>query len=96
MRELKVICVCGMGVGSSMLLKMALEEIFPDLDIYADIQIQNVGEFGSFLGDMDVVVTSELLAQSIDIPDGVQLITVNNFLDKNEIKDKVYKEFSED
>ena len=28
MRELKVICVCGMGVGSSMLLKMSLEEIF--------------------------------------------------------------------
>lgn len=88
MEDLKVVCVCGMGVGSSMLLKISLDEIFPKLGFNADVLIQNVGEF-SGLERTDVVVTSELLAQSINIPEDALLITVNNYLDKAEIEEKV-------
>lgn len=89
MENLNVICVCGHGLGSSLLLKIALESIFEKLGINANIDTRNVGEVSGYMGDFDLLITSEELIKIIDIPGNIPTVTVKNFLDSKEVEEKV-------
>jgi len=89
LKNLNVVAVCGHGLGSSMLLKIALEAIFAKLDINANIETKNVGEVSGFMGDFDLMITSEELAKIIEIDKDIPVIKVKNFLDAQEVKRKV-------
>ena len=41
-KRLKILAVCGMGVGTSMLLKMQLDKAIKALDISADVEIADI------------------------------------------------------
>jgi ascorbate PTS system EIIB component len=89
LRNLNVICVCGHGLGSSLLLKIALESIFEKLGINANIETKNVGEVSGYMGEFDMLITSEELVKIIDIPGNIPMVTVKNFLDSKEVEEKV-------
>lgn len=53
---LKVLAVCGMGVGTSLLLKIKMEKIFQDLGLDAELDITDIGIANTY--DFDVCVTT--------------------------------------
>ena len=43
MKKLKILAVCGFGVGSSMILKMKVEEVLKENQVNADVFTTDVG-----------------------------------------------------
>lgn len=83
---MRIMVVCGFGLGSSMILKLKIDEALKENGLKAE----------TFCTDMttakgerfDIVITSKDLSTAFaGIPQPV--IAVNNFLSKNEVIEKV-------
>lgn len=86
MKKLKIVCVCGFGVGSSLILKMKVDEVLQEFNIVADCVAQDVTSATSMLAD--VVFASKDIVSQLEGRLNCPLIVINNFLDKEEIRDK--------
>ncbi|MDV2979785.1 MULTISPECIES: PTS sugar transporter subunit IIB [Pseudarthrobacter] len=85
---MKIVAVCGMGIGTSVLLKMNAEKVLQDLGIDADIEAADIGVARGAAQTADVVLTSEELAPEIgDVP--AEVIVIENFFDLDEIHKKL-------
>ncbi|GKV73568.1 PTS sugar transporter subunit IIB [Pseudarthrobacter sp. NCCP-2145] len=85
---MKIVAVCGMGIGTSVLLKMNAEKVLQDLGIEADIEAADIGVARGAAQTADVVLTSEELAPEIgDVP--AEVIVIENFFDLDEIHKKL-------
>lgn len=89
MKELKVQAVCGFGVGSSMLLKMKLDQAFRKNNIEATVFAGDVATSTST--ECNVIFTSRELAEAIVNRAKCPVIVINSFVDKAEIEEKVLK-----
>jgi PTS system ascorbate-specific IIB component len=85
MRKPRIMVVCGFGLGSSMILKLKLDEVLKDLDIKAYTFCADattaVGE------NYDIVFTSQDLVDKFE-KTGRPYVVITNFLSKDEIKEK--------
>lgn len=84
--RMKILAVCGMGFGSSMILKMTMEHVLKDLGIKADIVIADIGTAKS--ESADLIVTSHEFANLLrgrNIP----MVEMKNYVDRNEMKAKL-------
>lgn len=86
MRKLKILAVCGFGVGSSMILKMKIDDVLKANGMTADVFTTDLNSVGSV--ECDIVFTSEELEGSIKNSVNVPVIAIKNFIDKNEIESK--------
>jgi len=86
MKELKILTVCGFGVGTSLLLKMNVQEVLKKLDIEADIEHVDLTLADS--SDADLIFTSKELSGQLSNIDR-EIIVIDNFMDLNEISDKL-------
>lgn len=85
-KRLKVLAVCGMGVGTSMLIKMQVEKALKALGIQADVELADISTAKGLAISADLVVTSNELADrigNIETP----ILTVSNFMDVDAIKE---------
>ena len=85
---MKIIAVCGMGIGTSVLLKMNTEKVLRKLGIEADVEAADIGVARGMARDAEIVLTSEELAEEIGDVDA-QVIVIDNFFDLNEITEKL-------
>ena len=95
MTKLKIIAVCGFGVGSSMLLKMKVDEMLKKNGIDANVETADIGSASSI--SCNIIFTSNELAGKLKANVSVPVIAISNFLDVNEIEEKglpVVKELS--
>lgn len=85
MSELKIMTVCGFGLGSSMILKITLDRVLEENNIQAATfcadEITAVGE------DFDIVFTSKEMAHLFE-KETRPVIVIENFLSKDEIRQK--------
>lgn len=83
---LKVLAVCGMGLGSALLLKMNIEEVLKDAGIEAKVETADIAIARG--PGVDLIVTSSGLAPQLgDV--SAKIITIHSFFDKNEMREKV-------
>jgi len=85
MTKLKIITVCGFGLGSSMLLKMKVEEVLKKYDIVATVETSDVGSAPSLT--CDVIFTSYELGEKMKNQTQTPIAMVKNFMDTNEIEE---------
>lgn len=85
---MKIIAVCGMGIGTSVLLKMNTEKVLRKLGIDADVEAADIGVARGMARDAEIVLTSEELADEIGDVDA-QVIVIDNFFDLEEISEKL-------
>ena len=84
--RLKIIAVCGFGVGSSMMLKMKVDEMLRKNGINASAETSDVGTATSV--PCDVIFTSRELAPKIAEKVKVPVVAISNFLSILEIEEK--------
>ncbi len=86
MRKLKILAICGFGVGTSLILRMNIERVLAEHQI--DAEVTNADMMIGPSMDCDMIFTSrdlyEELKKRVDIP----LIIIDNFLDLDEIASK--------
>lgn len=84
--RLKVLAVCGMGFGSSMILKMTMESVLKELGIKADIVIADIGTAKSECADL--IVTSHEFGNLLR-DRGIPIVEMKNYVDRNEMRTKL-------
>ncbi|MBG6058045.1 PTS system ascorbate-specific IIB component [Cryobacterium sp. MP_M5] len=85
---MKIIAVCGMGIGTSVLLKMNAEKVLAKLGIDADVEAADMGVARGAAQTAEIVLTSQELAEELgDVP--AEVIVINNFFDLEEITEKL-------
>lgn len=87
---LKVLAVCGNGMGSSMVIKMKIEMALRKLG-KTDFKVDScsVGEAKGIAGQYDVVVASVHLIKELDGRTRGTLIGLDNLMDDKEISEKL-------
>ncbi len=81
-KKLKILAVCGMGVGTSMLLKMQMDKALKILDIPADVELADISTARGLAVNADLIVTSNELVDRIGEVTA-PIIAVANFMDLN-------------
>jgi len=85
---MKIITVCGMGIGTSVLLKMNAEKALRALDIDADVEAADIGTARGAARTAELVLTSEDLVEEIgQVP--AKIVVIDNFTSVPEIQSKI-------
>lgn len=84
----KVLAVCGMGLGTGLVLRMQTESALRELGVDAEVEVADIGSARGQVQGVDVVVTSAELAEELGQVDAT-VVTVTNFVDGGEIKAKL-------
>lgn len=86
MEEIKIQTVCGFGCGSSLFLRIKIEEVLKENDVKANVFCGDVGTCLST--PCDVIFISEDLLSRIEGRTDVTLVPIKNFMDKDELTAK--------
>lgn len=85
MKRLKIMTVCGFGLGSSLVLRMTVDEVLQKHNIKAEMFCSDAD---TALGQSyDLVITSgemERLFTGVEVP----VIVIDNFLSPDEVEEK--------
>ncbi len=79
---MKILTVCGLGQGTSLILRMNVEQALGDKGIEADIEHTDVSTASSM--QADYIITSNELAESLR-GHSAKVFIVNNYFDMDEI-----------
>ena len=86
---LKVIAACGNGMGSSLMMKMRVEEAFRELNIPVKVEHMSVGEAKNASNSYDVIFASSALISNFSHVKNAKVIGLNNLLSKEEMLEKI-------
>ena len=87
-KRLKILAVCGMGIGTSMLLKMQIDKALKTLDTIADVELADISTARGLAVSADLIVTSNELVDRIgDVT--APIVAVANFMDLNTLTENI-------
>lgn len=89
---MKIVCLCGMGLGSSLIAKMNIGELLKEMKIKATVETCDVGSIRS--EKADYFVTTKELARNIPAENSGKTIILTNFVKKDEIRKAMEPIFS--
>ena len=86
---MKIMTVCGFGVGTSLLLKMTVDSILEEEGINGYVEaIDMTSACGN---SADLILTSKEIGKEIEGQISGKLVYISNFMDKEEVKNKILK-----
>lgn len=83
---MKILAVCGMGFGSSMVLRMTIEAVLQEEGISATVSTSDISSAKS--ESADVIVTSAEFSELLQ-GKGIPIVTVKNYVNRDEMKEKL-------
>lgn len=86
-KTLKIVAVCGFGIGSSLILKMTMDNILSKHNITADVEPTDITSVTE--GMADLVLTSCELGKQIEEKVSCPVVPVRNFMDEQEIENAI-------
>jgi PTS system ascorbate-specific IIB component len=84
----KILAVCGMGLGSGLLLRMQAEKALKKLGVQADLEVADIGTARAVAATADLIITSEELAQQLGKVKP-RIVTITNFVNLDEMVTKL-------
>lgn len=85
---MKILAVCGMGLGSGLILRMTAEKALKQLGLEADLEVADIGTARAVASSADLILTSQELAEQLGQVKP-RVVTVTNFIDVEEMKTKL-------
>ncbi|MGL4677009.1 MAG: PTS sugar transporter subunit IIB [Brevinema sp.] len=90
---MKLLAICGFGVGSSLMLKISIEKICKEIGVEAHV---TNGDLASVKGEScDAIFTSKSLLANLQASTSYPIYGITNFIDKTEVR-KAIEQFLED
>lgn len=86
MKKLKIITVCGVGLGTSLLAKMSIEEVLDKHNI--SYNVENADGTSAQSMSCDFFVTTSQFAGMLEGNDS-PVVVVSNFMDQEEMETKI-------
>ncbi|MCS2170613.1 PTS sugar transporter subunit IIB [Scandinavium sp. TWS1a] len=88
---MKIMAICGSGLGSSFMVEMNIKKILKKLNIEAEVEHSDLSS--ATPGAADLFVMAKDIAESASVPDN-QLVVINNIIDINELENKLSAYFA--
>lgn len=85
---MKILAVCGMGLGSGLLLRMQAEKALRQLGVEADLEVADIGSARAMAQTADLIITSSELAEQLGNVKP-RVVTISNFVDLKEMVEKL-------
>ncbi|MGP1674006.1 MAG: PTS sugar transporter subunit IIB [Candidatus Limnocylindrales bacterium] len=85
---MKILAVCGMGLGTGLVLRMQAEKALKQLGLEADLEVADIGTAKALASTADYILTSTELAEELG-PVKPKVITISNFIDLDEMVTKL-------
>ena len=84
---IKIVTVCGFGIGTSLILKMSTEKALKQMNIEGDVECTDRTSAKSLAAD--VYLTSKVIAEELISEVNKPVIVINSFLNVDEIISKL-------
>jgi ascorbate PTS system EIIB component len=85
---MKILAVCGMGLGSALVLRMQAEKALKELGLTADLEVADIGTARAIAPSADLILTSQELAEQLGTVKP-KVVTISNFIDLREMVTKL-------
>lgn len=85
---MKIVALCGVGVGTSAILKVNAERVLERLGIEADVTATDVASVATVAADAQVILTSSELVGAIG-KTNADIVVIDNFFDVDELTAKL-------
>ncbi|HEX7345583.1 MAG TPA: PTS sugar transporter subunit IIB [Candidatus Limnocylindrales bacterium] len=85
---MKILAVCGMGLGSALILRMQAEKALKQLGLDAELEVADIGTARAVAPSADLILTSDELAQQLGTVKP-RVVTISNFIDLQEMVTKL-------
>lgn len=85
---MKIVAICGAGIGSSAILKVNAERVLGRLGIEADVTAAHLASLASDAADAQVILTSPEFVERIG-KTNADVIVVHNYFDTKELTQKL-------
>lgn len=86
---IRILAVCGSGQGSSMMMKMKIKGYLDKRGIANVMDSCAVTDYKGKLGEVDIIVSSQHLADEIQVGEGKSVLGVKNMLNPNSFGDEL-------
>lgn len=83
---MKIMAICGSGLGSSFMVEMNIKKILKKLNIEAEVEHSDLS--CALPGAADLFVMAKDIAESARVPAG-HLLVLSNIIDLNELETKL-------
>lgn len=87
---MKIVAICGAGIGSSGILKINAERVLAKLGIEADVTAADLASVAVAAADAQVILTSAEFVQAIG-KTFADVIVIENYFDQQELTTKLEK-----
>ena len=85
---MKIIAICGAGIGSSGILKVNAERVLAKLGIDAEVTAADIGSLAEVARDAQVILTSAEFVEAIG-KTWADVIVIENYFDTAELTTKL-------
>ncbi|STO56018.1 PTS sugar transporter subunit IIB [Grimontia hollisae] len=85
---MKIMVVCGHGLGTSLMMEMSLKVIVNELNVQADIDHTDLGSAKGTECDL-FVATNDIAEQLKALDVGQPIVALDNMVDKNMMKERL-------
>lgn len=83
-KRMKIVTVCGCGLGSSLLAKVSIEKIAREYGVKTTIDAADAGTVKGHRAD--IIVTTTQLAPRVGKVKDTPVLTVDSFMDKEQLR----------
>jgi PTS system ascorbate-specific IIB component len=84
----KIVTICGAGIGSSGILKVNAERVLKRLDIDATVIAADIASLTDVAGDAQVILTSSEFVDAIGVT-FADVVVIDNYFDTDELTRKL-------
>ena len=91
---MKILAVCGMGMGSSMVLKLQVEKALKKLGLKADVEMADLTSAKSMADRADIILASKEIADRLGKVNA-KVVTIKNYFNMEEMVEKLEEAVSE-
>lgn len=85
---MKVVTICGAGIGSSGILKVNAERVLKRLGIEADVVAADIASIAQVAADAQVILTSSEFVEAIGST-FADVVVIDNYFDTDELSTKL-------
>ncbi|MEQ6360563.1 PTS sugar transporter subunit IIB [Thermoanaerobacter thermohydrosulfuricus] len=87
---MRILTVCGLGQGTSLILRMNVESVLKNIGVTAEVENSDVST--ALFEKADLIITNKELAENL-ANSPIPILIVKNYFDKNEIQNALVNYF---
>ncbi len=85
---MKIIAICGAGIGTSGILKVNAERVLARLGLEADVTAADIASLKNVASDAQIILTSAEFVEAIGVTNA-DVIVIENYFDTAELSRKL-------